>query len=61
MVVANDVSGDDSGFESDSNAVTIFVRDHSTAIDVALAAKVDVANRILDEVVKLRRNAPLPT
>jgi len=61
MVVANDVSRVDSGFESDSNAVTILVRDHPKAIDVALTSKVDVANRILDEVIKLRRNAPLPT
>jgi phosphopantothenoylcysteine decarboxylase/phosphopantothenate--cysteine ligase len=61
MVVANDVSRHDSGFESDSNAVTILVRDHPTPIDVALTSKVEVANRILDEVMTLRRNAPLAT
>ena len=61
MVVANDVSRVDSGFESDSNAVTILVRDHPEPIDVALTSKIDVANKILDEVMTLRRSTPLPT
>lgn len=54
IVVANDVSCDNSGFDSDSNAVTILIRDSPTSIDVPLASKQEVANRILDEVVKLR-------
>jgi phosphopantothenoylcysteine decarboxylase / phosphopantothenate---cysteine ligase len=53
IVVANDVSGVHSGFDSDSNAVTILVRDNPS-IDVPLTSKFEVANRILDEVVKLR-------
>jgi phosphopantothenoylcysteine decarboxylase/phosphopantothenate--cysteine ligase len=56
IVVANDVSGDGSGFDSDSNAVTILVRDNPTSIDVPLTSKLEVANRVLDEVVKLRRS-----
>jgi phosphopantothenoylcysteine decarboxylase/phosphopantothenate--cysteine ligase len=55
VVVANDVSGDGSGFDSDSNAVTILVRDNPRSIDVPLRSKLEVANRVLDEVVKLRR------
>jgi phosphopantothenoylcysteine decarboxylase/phosphopantothenate--cysteine ligase len=54
MIVANDVSREGSGFESDNNAVIILVRDNPLSIDVPLSAKPDVANRILDEVVKLR-------
>ena len=55
MIVANDVSREGSGFESDYNAVTILVRDNHQSIDVPLSSKPEVANRILDEVVKLRR------
>jgi len=54
MIVANDVSREGSGFESDNNAVIILVRDNPLSIDVPLSAKPEVANRILDEVVKLR-------
>lgn len=55
MIVANDVSREGSGFESDNNAVTILVRDNPQSIDVPLSSKPEVANRILDEVVNLRR------
>jgi phosphopantothenoylcysteine decarboxylase/phosphopantothenate--cysteine ligase len=58
IVVANDVSGESSGFDSDLNAVTILVRDNP-AIDVPLTSKLDVANRILDEVAKMRRDGPI--
>jgi phosphopantothenoylcysteine decarboxylase/phosphopantothenate--cysteine ligase len=57
IVVANDVSREDAGFDSDNNAVTILVRDHSDAIEIPLASKAEVAERILDEVVKLRRQS----
>ena len=59
IVVANDVSRDGSGFDSDSNAVTILVRGNPTLIDVPLTTKLEVANRILDEVLKLRRSASI--
>jgi len=55
MIVANDVSREGSGFDSDNNAVTILVQDNPLSIDVPLSSKPEVANRILDEVVKLRR------
>src|SRR5256714_800452 len=57
MVVANDVSRERSGFDSDSNAVTILVRDNPVPIDVSLSSKLEVADRILDEVARLRRRA----
>src|SRR5690242_17074765 len=55
MIVANDVSREGSGFDSDNNAVSILVRDNPLSIDVPLSSKPEVANRILDEIVKLRR------
>ena len=55
IVVANDVSREGSGFDSDNNAVTILVRDNPLPIDLPLSSKHEVADRILDEVVTLRR------
>jgi phosphopantothenoylcysteine decarboxylase/phosphopantothenate--cysteine ligase len=56
MIVANDVSRNDSGFDSENNAVTILVRDNETPIEIPLTSKLDVANRILDEAIKLRKS-----
>lgn len=55
MIVANDVSREDSGFDSENNAVTILVRDNETPIEIPLASKFEIANRILDEAIKLRQ------
>jgi phosphopantothenoylcysteine decarboxylase/phosphopantothenate--cysteine ligase len=54
MIVANDVSREGAGFDSDENEVTILVREKPDSIPVPLSPKDKVANRILDEVVKLR-------
>ena len=54
LIVANDVTRPDAGFDVGTNAVTIIKRDGSR-IDVPLAPKCDVANRILDEIVSLRK------
>jgi phosphopantothenoylcysteine decarboxylase/phosphopantothenate--cysteine ligase len=54
MIVANDVSRADSGFDSENNAVTILIRDNPTPIELPLMRKSEVAERILDEVAKLR-------
>jgi phosphopantothenoylcysteine decarboxylase/phosphopantothenate--cysteine ligase len=59
LVVANDVTRDGSGFDSDSNAVTILIRNNPTLVEVPLTTKLEVANRILDEVLKLRRITPV--
>ena len=55
-VVANDVSREDAGFDSENNTVVILLRDKETPVELPLMSKVEVANRILDEVVKLRRS-----
>jgi phosphopantothenoylcysteine decarboxylase/phosphopantothenate--cysteine ligase len=54
MIVANDVSRDDIGFDSDDNAVTILVRDGSPPIELPRTSKTKIAERILDEILKLR-------
>jgi phosphopantothenoylcysteine decarboxylase/phosphopantothenate--cysteine ligase len=51
LIVANDVSDPSIGFDSDQNEVLVIARDgHTTKI--AKAAKIAVANRILDLVVE---------
>jgi phosphopantothenoylcysteine decarboxylase/phosphopantothenate--cysteine ligase len=53
LIVANDVSAEGAGFDIDTNIVTLFARDGR---DLALPrmSKSEVAQRILDEVVRLR-------
>ena len=52
-IVMNDVSRVGIGFDSDRNAVTFLTR--TTAIDLPEMSKHDLAHRILDEVITLRR------
>lgn len=61
LIVANDVTAEGAGFDHDTNIVTLFSRDGR---DLALPKmnKSEVAQRILDEVVRLRavlHGAPL--
>jgi phosphopantothenoylcysteine decarboxylase/phosphopantothenate--cysteine ligase len=51
VIVANDVSGSDAGFEVDTNAVTLVSREGVE--DVPLQSKAGVAGRILDRVERL--------
>ena len=53
LMVANDVTGEGAGFDSDTNVVTLFSRDGR---DLALPKmpKSEVAQRVLDEVLRLR-------
>ena len=48
LIVANDVSRADAGFEHDTNAVTIHRVSSTTPIDVPVGHKRDVAERVLD-------------
>jgi phosphopantothenoylcysteine decarboxylase / phosphopantothenate---cysteine ligase len=59
LLVINDVSGPDAGFEVDTNQVLVLGRDGSR-IDVPLTSKAEVAARILDEVVARLGEAPGP-
>lgn len=51
-IVLNDVSREGVGFDSDRNAVTIITKDET--IDVPETTKWDVAQRVLDAVVRLK-------
>ena len=53
-IVANDVAQAGVGFDTVTNEVTIISRDRKAPIHVPLMAKTNVANIILDEVVRLR-------
>jgi len=53
MVVGNLVGGADSGFESDENEVTLVTRTGET-IPLARASKREIADRIFDQVLRLR-------
>ena len=57
VIVANDVSRHDIGFDSPNNAVTILVRGGLQPIELPLMSKLEIADRILDEIVKLRRRS----
>ena len=54
MIVANDVTQEGAGFDTDTNIVTLFLRDGR---DIALPkmAKLDVANRILDQALQIQK------
>ncbi|HXA17593.1 MAG TPA: bifunctional phosphopantothenoylcysteine decarboxylase/phosphopantothenate--cysteine ligase CoaBC [Thermoanaerobaculia bacterium] len=51
LIVANDVADPSIGFDSDQNAVTVIARDGSST-KIERAAKIVIANRILDLVVE---------
>jgi len=53
-IVANDVSRSDSGFDTDTNAVTILTRANTTPLELPLMSKAAAADRILDVIVGLR-------
>ena len=52
MIVANDLSKSDSGFESDYNTVTIIKRDKKR-IDYPKMSKTSLAEKIVDEIIAL--------
>jgi phosphopantothenoylcysteine decarboxylase/phosphopantothenate--cysteine ligase len=53
-VVANDITRNGVGFDTSTNEVTIISRDRKAPIHVPLMQKTNVADIILDEVVRLR-------
>ena len=57
-IVVNDVSREGVGFDSDRNAVTIITRDE--VIEVPETTKWEVAQRVLDQVVRLRQHCKTP-
>jgi phosphopantothenoylcysteine decarboxylase/phosphopantothenate--cysteine ligase len=59
MLVVNDVSRRDIGFDSDRNEVTILTSDER--LDVPETTKWEVAQRVLDQVVRLRQHRSQPS
>jgi phosphopantothenoylcysteine decarboxylase / phosphopantothenate---cysteine ligase len=53
LIVANDVTAEGAGFDVETNIVTIFSRD-SRDLPLPRMTKAEVAQRILDEVLRLR-------
>jgi phosphopantothenoylcysteine decarboxylase / phosphopantothenate---cysteine ligase len=53
MIVANDVTAEGAGFDHNTNIVTLFARD-GRDLPLPRMNKTEVAQRILDEVVRLR-------
>ena len=54
LIVANDVGAAATGFQHDTNAVTLFAPDQP-AVEVPLADKRTIATAVIDRVVALRR------
>ncbi len=57
LIVANDVTAEGAGFDHDTNIVTLFARD-GRDLPLPRMSKYEVAQRILDEVVRLRSKSP---
>lgn len=54
-IVVNDVSREGVGFDSDRNAVTIIT--HDVVVEVPETTKWEVAQRVLDQIVRLRQSS----
>jgi phosphopantothenoylcysteine decarboxylase/phosphopantothenate--cysteine ligase len=54
MVIANDITKKGAGFNTDTNIATIIT--NVDEIDLPIMSKRDLADKILDEVIKLRQN-----
>jgi len=56
-IVVNDVSREGVGFDSERNAVTILTQED--VVEVPETTKWEVAQRVLDQVMKLRKRRPV--
>jgi phosphopantothenoylcysteine decarboxylase/phosphopantothenate--cysteine ligase len=56
MIVANDVTQEGAGFDTDTNIVTFYLRD-GREIPLPKMSKLEVANRILDQVLEIQRDS----
>lgn len=54
LIVANDITRQDAGFDVETNAATILFRDGSR-VELELQGKREMAVRVLDEIARLRR------
>ena len=56
LIVANDITRKDAGFDVETNAATILLKDGSR-VELPLQSKREMADRVLDQILKLRRLA----
>jgi phosphopantothenoylcysteine decarboxylase / phosphopantothenate---cysteine ligase len=56
MIVANDVTQEGAGFDTDTNIVTFYLRD-GREVPMPKMSKLDVANRILDQVLEIQKQS----
>jgi phosphopantothenoylcysteine decarboxylase/phosphopantothenate--cysteine ligase len=56
LVIANDITKKGAGFNIDTNIATILIRGNKQEIELPLMSKREMADKILDEVIKLRKN-----
>jgi phosphopantothenoylcysteine decarboxylase/phosphopantothenate--cysteine ligase len=56
MIVANDVTQEGAGFDTDTNIVTMYLPD-APEISLPKMNKFDVANRIFDQALSIRKNS----
>src|SRR5271163_5248686 len=56
MIVANDVTQEGAGFDTDTNIVTLFLRD-GRELPLPKLTKFEVANRILDRVLEIQKQS----
>ena len=54
MVIANDITKKGAGFNTDTNIATIIVRGNPEEIELPLMEKRELADNILDEILKLK-------
>jgi phosphopantothenoylcysteine decarboxylase / phosphopantothenate---cysteine ligase len=54
-IVANDITLDGAGFDTQTNVVTILTRTQDAPIELPLMSKLEASHRILDEIANLRR------
>jgi len=57
LIVANDITRADAGFDVETNAATILKRDGSR-VELSLQTKRELADRLLDEIAKFLRERP---
>jgi phosphopantothenoylcysteine decarboxylase / phosphopantothenate---cysteine ligase len=57
-IVANDITADGAGFDGETNVVTVLAADRAEPLRLPLMSKLEAADRILDEVLRLRRKQP---
>ncbi|MBK6798491.1 MAG: bifunctional phosphopantothenoylcysteine decarboxylase/phosphopantothenate--cysteine ligase CoaBC [Acidobacteria bacterium] len=54
LIVANDITRKDAGFDVETNAATILLKDGSR-VELPLQSKREMADRVLDQILKLRQ------